>query len=266
VNELVTSVALGFVQGAAEFLPVSSSGHLALLIPLTRRDESQVLPLITLLHFATLLSAVVYFRREIGAMLASLVRPGGREGREGRRMLLHVLAGTAVTGAVGLSLKGVFERLFTAPSYSIAGLALTGVLLLLADRRVARWYSPRPLTLPVALLIGLAQGAAIAPGLSRSGTTIAVGLLCGLSRPEAFTFSFLVSLPAIAGATLLEARGLAGQTPHGILVIGSGMAVAFVTGLAALAWLSDVVRNRHLTPFAYYVWFVALIALVASSV
>lgn len=255
MNQAALGLLLGALQGLAEFLPVSSSGHLAVMLHFTGWDEDRLLPMIVALHLATTLAVLVYFRDRIGSMIRSLT--GGPDGAGGRRMILMVVAGSVPTAAIGIIFKEPLEALFTSPWTTVVGWTITGVLLVAAER-LARECRELPLTVPIALAVGAAQGVAIVPGISRSGATIAAALILGVARDEAFAFSFLLSLPAVLGAIVLE--GELGALLRGDLAtLTVGMATAFALGLAALAWLSGLVRKGRLLPFARYCWAAAAV-------
>jgi undecaprenyl-diphosphatase len=193
------SLILGIVQGLTEFLPVSSSGHLALLQNLWGITENS-LTYDLLLHFSTMVATACFFWRDILYLfrewLVGFVSSSGRQS-EGWRLGWAVICGTFVTAFIGFPLKPLVERWMVVPSLVGAALLVTAFLL---------WYAstlPRgqgKISLLSGLLIGVAQGLAVIPGISRSGSTIVMGLKRGLSPEEAFRFSFLLSLPAILEA------------------------------------------------------------------
>jgi undecaprenyl-diphosphatase len=172
-------------------------------------------------------------------------------------MILMVVAGSVPTAAIGIIFKEPLEALFTSPWATVVGWTITGVLLVAAER-LARGRRELPLTLPIALAVGAAQGVAIVPGISRSGATIAAALILGVAREEAFAFSFLLSLPAVLGAMVIEGE-LDALARGGLLTLAVGMTTAFALGLAALAWLSGFVRRGRLFPFALYCWVAAAV-------
>lgn len=256
-------ILLGLLQGVTEFLPVSSSAHLVLAqTALGWREPSLSFDL--LLHVATMAATLLFFRKELCAVAADWFggwfSPSRRE-RPGWRYGWAVLAGTLVTVAVALPLKSTVERLFASPLAVGCALLVTASLLEFGTGRRPsgetgpEGATPRRLSVGVGLWVGLVQGLAAVPGISRSGSTIVAGQVLGLSREEAFRFSFLLSLPAIAGAALLQVRDLGGMTafladlPEGWL---PGALVAFVAGYAALVVLRRVVLAGRLRGFALY--------------
>ena len=269
-------VVLGIVQGLTEFLPISSSGHLVLVQQLWPRaplsPQAQLL-FDAAVHVATLLVVLWVFRERVGwlvRVLLSYVLPveiAGEERALGLRLWGLLGIGTLPTVALGLALRSPIEQDFSSTRAVGAALLATGALLFIAGRRAGsrglaemRFYD--------ALLIGTMQGLAIFPGISRSGFTIATGLLLGLSRELAAEFSFLLSAPAILGAFLLEIHGLRDVSTATGARIGAtlgplllGSLLALITGVLALRWLLRLLRHGHLRVFAYYCWPLGLAAL-----
>jgi len=265
---IVEALFLGLIQGLTEFLPVSSSGHLAVLEHLWRLPVESRLPLTTMLHGATALAVIFYF----APLLVRLVRglwasDAGRRGASWR-MVGSLLLASVPAGMVGVAFGDLVDRAFSSPL--LVGLMLIvtgGVLFGTRFTRVGHWGqlprgdSPREIGWVRALLVGVAQAIAILPGISRSGATICSGLYLGMERKQAFEFSFLLAIPAITGAFFLEARkvDLAVLNPGAIAV---GMVAAFVGGLAALFLLGRAVAGRKLHWFAFYCWLAGLATIV----
>ncbi|ACZ18716.1 undecaprenyl-diphosphate phosphatase [Thermanaerovibrio acidaminovorans] len=252
MSSTLSLIILGAVQGLAEFLPVSSSGHLALMqIFMGMKGPQMSLDLA--LHVATLLAVFAYFGRDMATLLQQFIRgfrsPEARRS-DGWRYGWSILAGTAVTAALGIPLKPVVEMASQNSLWVGCGLVITGAVLILSryvpqrDRRVG---------LLVGMMVGLAQGLAVMPGVSRSGMTIVAGLIMGLAPVEAFRFSFLLSVPAIVGATLLEWLDLEGAfmayLPQGWVF---GFATASLLGLASLVVLKRVSLFRAWWVFGAY--------------
>ncbi len=264
--DFISLLILGAVQGATEFLPVSSSGHLAMVSKLLERGrflallEESPLMLEILLHLATLLAVTLFYRRDIlkaiigfGRLLAAVRSSGMRrhlEADEDARLALAVIVGTLPTACLGVLLKGAVETVSQAPL--LLGLSFLFCAAVLFGSR----FFPggdRPLTLPLALVIGTAQGIAVFPGVSRSGITIAVALALGLGRAAAVRFSFLLSLPAILGAALLELDLSALTGGENLPLYLAGTAAAFAVGLLSLFALVYLVNKGRLWLFAPYV-------------
>lgn len=239
------AVLLGVLQGLTEFLPVSSSGHLALAQMLIPGFSQPGLFFDVVLHLGTMVSILVL---EWGR-----IREAFRQGYAVRLAGL-LLLGTAATAAVAFPLRAWAEAAFAKPLWVAGGFALTALLLLGSSQARAEGHELPSWGQVVA--VGLAQGVAVFPGLSRSGTTISVGLAVGVTRPWAADFSFLLSLPAVAGATLVEVI----KEREALLASGSkllapalaGGLAAAVAGLFALAAVRQLVRSGRLSLFAWY--------------
>ena len=205
-----------------------------------------------MLHFGTLFAVVVYFRMDLWKMVKGIkaVLKGSEKNREGVNLFLWIILATLPTGFMGLFLKDWFESLFNRPERVGWMLLVTGGFLWLT-RWVKREGRPlEKMRWTDAVLIGIAQGIAITPGISRSGATISTGLFCGLDRELAGRFSFLLSIPAILGAALLEIRKLDSGDKLWMVLIGT--AVAFGVGLLALTFLLRIVKMGKICNFSYY--------------
>jgi undecaprenyl-diphosphatase len=241
---VLTAALWGLIQGLTEFLPVSSSGHL-ILVPAVFGFEEPTLAVSVMLHLGTLLAVVTYYRRDLLRLLHLRSDP------EARRILMLLAVGTIPAALVGLTLAGPIDTVLSEPWMVAVQLMISGVILLFAllvargARRLAegRWSD--------GVVVGLAQALALVPGISRSGITITAGMAQGFERAEAARYSFLLSIPAIAGAGLLEGLDLAryGGFSWDLLV---GMAVAAVVGYLAIAVLLRVLTRVGLLPFAAY--------------
>ncbi len=250
---LVQALLLGALQGLTEFLPVSSSGHLAIAQHFLPGFSQPGVLFDVLLHLGTMVAVAIYFRRELAALLASPFRRG-EEARLQRRLLLLLIAASVPTAVIGLLFKDFFEGLFENLTVVSLMLLVTGTLLFIAERFRRGSRREAQLTLSDALLVGTVQGCAIVPGISRSGSTIAALLLKGVDGETAARFSFLLALPAVFGAALLSARDL-GEVATGQLPLYlAGAGVAFLTGLLSIHLLLAVIRRRRLIAFALYCW------------
>ncbi len=259
---------LGILQGLTEFLPVSSSGHLAVFQNLAG-FETPPFAYDLALHGATLLATLLFFRKVWWGVLKEWLAgwrlpPGKRP--SGWKIGWAVLGGTAVTASLGYPLKGAVEAALGSLSLVGALLLLNAGILFLAGR-VNRRSRGKSVNLPVGLGVGFAQGLAVFPGVSRSGSTICSGLLMGLSPEVAFDFSFLMSLPSVSGAILLEVLDAGGMgnflqsLPKGWWI---GVLFAFLSGLCALAILRRFVVKGRWNLFACYTAGVGLVAVVAG--
>jgi undecaprenyl-diphosphatase len=270
------AVLLGALQGLTEFLPVSSSGHLVLgrrLLGVASPEGASAVLWEVTLHAGTLLAVLIVFRRDIVALVRGFFRGLGlcRRGvpfavREDPDFALGlwILLGSVPAGAVGLCFRDFFEGLTRYPFGVAAALAVTGVVLYLT--RFARPTRPDGrVGWRDAIWIGAAQAVAIAPGISRSGSTISAGLFRGVDRGEAARFSFLLSVPAVGGAVLLECRHLERLPVETAAPILLGGVVAAAVGVPALVLLARLVRGGRLYAFAWYCWAVAAVGMVGLA-
>jgi undecaprenyl-diphosphatase len=243
----VHEIILGIVQGLTEFLPISSSAHLV-LVPSMLGWEEPPLGLTVMLHLGTLVALLIYFRLDLlGLVLGALGR--GPDPAASRRVIRFLAVGTIPAVIAGLALGGFFEDAFARPYESSIELMFTA-LILIGTERLGERAVRHELDDKRALGIGAAQALAILPGLSRSGATIGAGLLAGLTREEATRFSFLLSIPAIAGAGVLDAA-------EGELVLSgasvAGTIAAGVVGFLSIHYLLRFVRTHSLTVFCWYI-------------
>jgi undecaprenyl-diphosphatase len=257
------ALTLAVVQGLTEFIPVSSSGHLVLTQIFFGIESATAFVYDIILHLGTALAALIFYRREVLAVLRGLLPPYRQAPAElvaARRLLLLIAAATVPTGVIGLTFKHPLEQLFSSPAAVLVGLAITGTILVASSLIPA---STRPLAaFPWwrALLIGTAQGIAIAPGVSRSGSTIVAALATGMRREDAVRFSFLIFLPAILGATLLELRHPPAGASVPPAIAAAGFVAAGVTGYLAILLVLRWTRAGKLWQFGLYCWAVAGLA------
>ncbi len=264
---------LGALQGATEFLPVSSSGHLVILPALLGWSSSLTFDVIV--HWATTMAVLIYFRRDWTALLSGGLR-GLRRGAPWRdplgARLSWIALATLPALVAGLAIEPALESALETQALASARLAallllVTGGLLIagerLAGRETARQVGLDGLGVRRAMWIGVAQALAILPGISRSGATIAAGLALGLDREESARFSFLLSAPVILGAAVLKLgelfeRGLAPGEGRSLVL---GFLAAFAVGYLAIGWLLSYLRRASLRAFAVYCWAFGLLAL-----
>lgn len=269
------ALVLGIIQGLTEFLPISSSAHLV-LVPELAGWSTPSLPFLVLLHAATLVALILYFRRELLAATMGLVRPGPQ-----RRLLWLLALGTAPAAIIGLVFETEFEAFFAEPFGVALQLMATGVLLIGAEAMVKR--SSKKVVEPAdesavsegeditgrlswigALGVGFSQAVAIIPGISRSGATIAGGLLAGLNRVAAARFSFLLSIPILVGTSIFEVPRLYGAS-LGATPLLVGFIASLVSGYLAIAGMISYLQRRGLLPFAAYCLVVGLAAALILS-
>jgi undecaprenyl-diphosphatase len=245
----------GLVQGLTEFLPVSSSGHLVLIPALLGLDEPD-LATSAMLHLGTLVAVIWFYRADIKHVVADPLSD------HSKRIWMLLLIGTIPAAIVGLTLDGPIEIIFSEPAYVAVALIVTGAFLALSLAFIPGERSIEEGTAADATVVGLAQALALIPGISRSGVTITAGLVQGFSRIEAARYAFLLGVPAIAGAGVLEGSDLirSGGFEWSVLV---GMAVAAVTGYLAIGGLVRLLGRHGLAPFAVYCVGFGVIALIA---
>ncbi|MEM4196326.1 MAG: undecaprenyl-diphosphatase UppP [Methanothermobacter sp.] len=273
--DVLQAIIIGTVQGLTEFLPISSSGHLV-LVPQMMGVKSS-LAFDTLLHVGTLVAVVTYFWGDIVHMIRSFISslrdiPGGnfRNGMEEdpfKRLAWMVIIGTIPAALAGVLFKDFFESLFSSIAAVGFFLIVTGLLLWGSERisaRIREKLSVEKLGVRDSLIIGGAQALAIAPGISRSGATISAGLFLGFERELAARYSFLLSIPAILGAALIQVKDIsAGMDLLGASMI-AGFVASAVSGYIAIKFLLKLIRERDLYIFAYYCFALGLLVLGVS--
>lgn len=262
VWETLSYLILGLLQGLTEFLPVSSSGHLALGTSILQLPEED-LTFSILVHGATALSTIVVFRADITSLIQNFFKEGA-EGLKARKYVGLIAISAVPAAAIGLSMKETVESI---ASYQFVGAMLIITAAILAISQKVKPKSEKLLGVGNVLIVGLAQAVAILPGISRSGSTIGAALLLGISRAEAAKFSFLMALPPILGANLLELKDLAESEPFmnnshtPFFGYSIGVLAAFFAGIAACKWMITLVKSANLMWFAVYCLIVGLFAL-----
>ncbi len=261
----IEAVILGIVQGLTEFLPVSSSGHIVLGEALLQTGSADNLAFTVVVHFATVLSTLIVFRKSIWKILSGL-RP---EWNYSSRFLTHILISMIPVAIAGLFFKDEVEALFQGRTMLVGFMLLiTGSLLLLTSRA---GKGKRKITTPGALLIGISQALAVIPGISRSGATISTALLLGVDREKAAEFSFLMVIPPILGIMLLDLKDImelsaAGSAGISSTALFAGFLAAFLTGLAACSWMISIVKKGRISYFAYYCFAIGIIAIAVTCI
>lgn len=251
----ISYLILGIVQGLTEFLPVSSSGHLALCADALNLPENDI-AFTVLVHAATALSTMVVFKDDIMKLIS---------GETPRKYLAFLAISMIPAGIIGFTFK---DQIKSITSTELVGYMLIVTAVILALSQKIKSSGTKPVGWLNSLLIGSVQAMAILPGISRSGSTIGAALMLGVSREEAARFSFLMALPVIGGATLLEAKDLleAGTIASGesIPVLGYtlGFFTAFVSGLFACKWMIRLVKGTNLMWFAVYCLIIGLVTII----
>jgi undecaprenyl-diphosphatase len=252
---ILEAILLGIVQGLTEFLPVSSSGHLVMAqVLLDIRMPGVVLEVA--LHFATLLSILIVYRKRFSALVAGLIKGDAAQWRYG---WLLVLA-TIPAAVVGLGAKPLFEQLFERPVVTGVALLVTGSFLW-SSRWAMRRVPDNRIGVREAFLMGIAQSFALVPGISRSGSTVVTALWLKVNAEEAAEFSFLMLVPAILGATILEIPNLQAEAAAGGLPLLLGALAAALTGVLAIWAFLVMLRRKAFHRFGPYGWTVGLLFL-----
>lgn len=267
--ELLESILLGILQGVTEFLPVSSSGHLVLAQELLNRNLDRGITFEIVVHFGSLFSILIYFRKRISEILVNLfsylMKPSQWktewQNNYDVRISFFILLSMIPAGIVGFTLKDTLEGAFSNPGLVSLMLLVTGSILYtnkFIDGKTDK------VTAGNAFLIGIAQAFAMIPGISRSGTTITIGSLIGIKREDIAEFSFLMLLPVIAGAMLLETRELIsmGDTNFNFTPLIAAFFASLVSGYYSLKYLIKIFKSKGLHYFAYYCWTVGLLGII----
>lgn len=268
--DLFEAILLGLIQGATEFLPISSSGHL-LLIPKLLSIRAPGLSLISIVHEGTLLAVLVFFREDIQA-IGKAFWVGLRERQplasSESRLAWYIIVGSIPAAVAGLTMEDRLEKIFGRPMSAAIFLIGTAILLVAGERAVSGRKDLRELGWLDAIIIGLFQMLALLPGISRSGSTIAAGLWRGLNRDTAARYSFLLGIPAIVGAGLLAASDILAADDLGIqwpLLLASFSSAA-ISGYVCIRFLLNWLRNRSLYLFAAYCAVFGLLYLILEVV
>jgi undecaprenyl-diphosphatase len=262
---------LGIVQGLAEFLPISSSGHL-ILVPALFKWPDQGLSFDVGLHLGTLLALLIYFWRDWWRMARSGLRDMGthgvrfREHRDESRLLWLIALGSIPAGITGLLFSDWIEENLRQPWLVALALAGFSAVILVADRRKGLNRPLESVGLADALLIGLAQALALFPGVSRSGATMSMGMFRDLTRESATRFAFLLGTPAFVGAALLKSSDLAHFSGKELTEMLIGFGCSLAVGIVVIHYLLRFLRTRTLMPFVYYRVGVAALALLIGAV
>jgi len=253
--DILQTVILGLVQGFTEWLPISSSGHLVI----AQKLMNVTLPVAfdVMLHMGTLLAVIIFFWKDIMKILKSLLNLNLKD--ENFKLFIYVLIGTIPTAIIGLLFLKFFESLFSSVKYVGIGFLITAALLLFSKFR----NGDKKLNWLKSLIIGLAQGIAIAPGISRSGSTMSVGLLSGVNKKDVFKYSFLLCIPAVIGASIIEYKSLAISDfgVHSVI----GLIVAAVSGYFAIKIVHKVLLSEKFYIFAVYCFLAGLISLAVIA-
>lgn len=259
------AVVLGVVQGLTEFIPVSSSAHLRLAAAWLGQPDAGA-AYTAVLQLGTLLAVVAYFAKDLWSLTKAVVtKPGG----EDARLVWKLGLASVPLAVVGITFESYISGELRRLEVVATALLLVGFLLVIIDRKGGRDRTTTQLTWTDALLIGLAQAAALVPGVSRSGSTICMALVLGMSRVEAARFSFLLSIPAVAGSGIFEAKVAVAElhamsgNPWPALVVGT--VISGVVGYASIAWFLRWLGSRPMAVFGVYRMVLGVVVLVALA-
>ena len=265
----IEAIVLGLVQGLSEFLPISSSGHLALLQNLFEIDEDKVIFFAVLLHIGTLVSIFVVYHKDIYALIKELfllfkdifTGKGLRiKERPIRKLGIMIIVSSIPTAIIGLLFSDYIDKIFGSLTVIAICWIITGFILLFSEKLKNNKKEIEGMKYRNAIFIGICQGLAIMPGISRSGSTIVGSLVTGLKREFAVEFAFLISIPAILGSAILEFPKAikAGIEPSTIGPMIVGFLVAAISGYFAITTMIKIVSKHKMRYFSYYVWIIGL--------
>lgn len=271
--DIIQAIIIGTVQGLTEFLPVSSSAHLV-FVPYLLGAESS-LAFDTLLHIGTLVAVVAYFWNDVLHMIKSFISSlmdlfRGRFGKglqedQFKKLSWMIIIGSIPAGLAGILLKDFFEGLFNNIPAVGFFLIITGILLYASEmvsRKISNKSGVSEMNVKNSLIVGVAQACSIAPGISRSGATISAGLFLGMERELAARFSFLLSIPAILGAALVQIKDISSLVDISTGAVIAGFIASIITGYLAIKIVLKLITERNLLIFAYYCWIIGPLAII----
>lgn len=261
---ILESIVLGIIQGFTEFLPVSSSGHLVLAQYFWDINETGITFEIVV-HLGSLLAVLIYFHKDIFSLLLSATKIFSSKKSyhdvNNLKILAYLLVATIVTAFIGFTFKSKFESFYDTPWIVSIALAVTGLIIYLSDKIPNGSFDDYNIGWGKAVFIGIGQALAIIPGISRSGTTIAFALFSRMKRENAARFSFLLSIPAILGAALIDFMDIKSIDTATLGRYTAGAIAAFISGFIVIALLINLIQQKKLKYFSYYCWTISLISL-----
>ncbi len=263
MDGILDIIILGIIQGLTEFLPVSSSGHLEIAKFILDDDSvgEQSLMTTVVLHFATALSTMVVFRKDIMEIISKIFAKADSS----LPFVLKIMVSMIPAAIVGIVFEDLIDSLFNGNLILVASmLIVTGLLLFIADRAK---NTIKDVGYKEALIIGISQAIAILPGISRSGATISTAVMLGIDRSKAARFSFLMVVPLIFGKMAKDLMdGEFGSSQINLVELGVGFTAAFFTGLVACTWMIKLVKNSQLKYFSFYCFIVAILVFVFVAI
>lgn len=262
-----TAILLGILQGLTEFIPVSSSGHLVLAQHFLGIQGETNITFEVFLHLGTLVAVVLYFYKQVWELVISLFSwrrsLDGETHRKNRCLVSYIIIATLTTMLFYLLFSGALKAAYGSPLLVACMLAITGGLIFSSDYIRDPSVPASNMGVLKSVFIGLGQGLAIMPGISRSGTTIAVSLYSGIKRKDAAQFSFLLSIPAILGANVSEFSALKALDTSVLHVYLAGFFASFIVGYLVIAFLIRMIQAGQLKYFAFYCWFIASLSITS---
>lgn len=243
---LIQAIILGIIQGITEWFPISSSGHLALAQNIFNLKVPVVYDIF--LHIGTALVILVKFRKDILNIITL----------KEKKLLLFIIIGSIVTAIIGFTFRDTFKSFFY--NLTIIGIAflVTGILLILTKNKITN----KNLNYKSSFLIGVAQGFSLIPGISRSGSTISIGLLNKIKKEQLIKYSFILSLPAVLGAVIFELKYI--NVYNNLMPIIIGTLVSLIIGYISLTWIIKIIKKGKFSKFSYYCFIIGIITLIVS--
>ncbi|MEW5758430.1 MAG: undecaprenyl-diphosphate phosphatase [Candidatus Omnitrophota bacterium] len=251
-----SNIILGIIQGITEFLPISSSGHLLILQEIFKTDNRLIVDI--LLHIATILAVIIYFYKDLVCLIEGVFK----KDRESLRSLFFILITTFITGIIAIIAKDFFDSLFNSAHLISLSFLFTGTILVMTKKFMTGNQNINSINLNYAFILGVTQAIAITPGISRSGITIATLLFMSFKKEEAFRISFLVSIPAVIGALILEFKGISSALINNFYPILAGFIAALIFGLLSLRLLSFLIEKSKFYIFGFYCFFIAILTFI----
>jgi len=273
--DILSAIILGAVQGLSEFLPISSSGHLALIPHLLGVETG--LAFDTVLHIGTLIAIFTFFWKDIINLIKGFIlsiidlSEAIDKFKEGlntipeKRFAWLIIIGTIPTGIIGILFKDAVETVLRGTIFIGFFLIVTGIILYYSERHSSGNITAKDMSFKKAAIVGICQGLAVLPGISRSGSTIASGLCLGLEREYAARYSFLLSVPAVIAAGVLQIKDIA-NIDASMTVLLAGFLSSVIFGYLAIKLLMKMIKGWSLDIFAYYCWIVGILTLVLSVI
>jgi len=249
---LTESIIIGTIQGLTEFLPVSSSAHLVFIQKLLGWNEPELFFDI-ILHCGTLFSVIIFFYKDIIKLFKDI------------RTIILLLVATIPTGLIGILMSDYIDKYFASEIYPAIFLLITGLLLYLTKYVPKNTKQISNFSISDVVLVGIAQGISVLPGISRSGSTLSTGILLGWDRADTIKFIFLLSIPSISGATILKFRSIS-ISDININCYVIGFIIAFITGLLSIKILVKCIQNMKLHFFSYYCWLLGISVIIISII